>query len=293
MKALRLSLLPLFILISGQASEPPELEEFRLNFQIEISEAKAATKEFNSKYESYLEKQKTAYQAEGKLEAMLAVEKELENYESSTTLSSYPELKRLQEIYRKQMPQLASEEVAESLKVITAYREKAEQLAKQWTKDGKIEEAKSALAEAKRFEAMAEDLALVKLTTNPAPVVRSDDFGGREGGQETTNGLGMKLCWIPSGRFTMGSPPDEPERSGNELQVRVRITKGFWMGKYEVTQEEFEAVMEMNPSANRLGARGPVEQVRWTEAVLFGEKLTERERAEGRLPEGWIYRLPT
>ena len=46
----------------------------------------------------------------------------------------------------------------------------------------------------------------------------------------------MKLCWCPAGTFTMGSPAGEPERRPWEDQVEVKFTKGFWAGKFEVTQ---------------------------------------------------------
>ena len=47
--------------------------------------------------------------------------------------------------------------------------------------------------------------------------------------------VGVKLCWCPPGKFTMGSPPGEPERRPGEDQVEVTLTRGFWTGKYEVT----------------------------------------------------------
>ena len=43
---------------------------------------------------------------------------------------------------------------------------------------------------------------------------------------------GIRLCWCPAGTFVMGSPPDEPERRPDETQIRVTLTKGFWMAKY-------------------------------------------------------------
>ena len=63
-------------------------------------------------------------------------------------------------------------------------------------------------------------------------------------------------------------------------------------GKYPVTQEEYEEIMGINPSYFQ-GARRPVEQVSWNDAVKFCKKLTEREQAAGRLPSGYEYRLPT
>ncbi|MGE0756406.1 MAG: caspase family protein, partial [Pirellulaceae bacterium] len=62
------------------------------------------------------------------------------------------------------------------------------------------------------------------------------------------NSIGMKLALIPAGEFRMGSPENEEERSSGEYQHRVRITKPFYLGVYEVTQGEYERVMGENPS---------------------------------------------
>jgi formylglycine-generating enzyme required for sulfatase activity len=72
----------------------------------------------------------------------------------------------------------------------------------------------------------------------------------------------------------------------------VQISRGFWIGKYEVIQAEYEALLGKNPSTYG-GARNPVETVSWSDAVAFCTRLTEREQRAGRLPEGYEYRLPT
>jgi formylglycine-generating enzyme required for sulfatase activity len=108
------------------------------------------------------------------------------------------------------------------------------------------------------------------------------------------------MVWIPPGRFTMGSPETERGRLDAEgPQTRVTLTKGFWLGKYEVTQREYRAVMGNNPSYFQ-PANGypedldrPVESLSWDDAVAYCAKLTEQERAAGRLPAGYAYRLPT
>ena len=109
------------------------------------------------------------------------------------------------------------------------------------------------------------------------------------------NALGMKLCWIPAGKFTMGSPEDEAGREADkEAQVKVELTRGFWIGQYEVTQEEYEEVMGTNPAKfKEVGKRAPVEMVNWEMAMNFCKELTEREQKQGKLPEGWAYTLPT
>lgn len=105
---------------------------------------------------------------------------------------------------------------------------------------------------------------------------------------------GTNMAYIPAGRFTMGSPAPEPARYQTEGPLtEVTISRGFWIGRYEVTQGEFETVMGRNPS-NFIGdPKRPVEQVEWHDAVAYCDAITERERAAGRLPSGYAYRLPT
>ena len=104
--------------------------------------------------------------------------------------------------------------------------------------------------------------------------------------KEITNSIGMKLRLIPAGSFLMGaSPGDSDAYSHEEMpQHNVQITKAFYIGVYEVTQEQYEAVMRTNPSHFR-GSRRPVEQVSWKDAVRFCQQLS--------LEEGVTYRLPT
>jgi formylglycine-generating enzyme required for sulfatase activity len=92
----------------------------------------------------------------------------------------------------------------------------------------------------------------------------------------------------------MGSPDSEQDRERDEgPQTLVTLTRGFWMGRYEVTQGEYLAVMESNPSYFTGDTNRPVENVSWNDATNYCAKLTVRERAAGRLPAGWEYRLPT
>jgi formylglycine-generating enzyme required for sulfatase activity len=108
-------------------------------------------------------------------------------------------------------------------------------------------------------------------------------------GTDFTNSIGMRLKLIAAGTFMMGSPPSEPDRADNETQHRVRISKPFYLGVYEVTQGQYEKLMEANPS-NFKGDNNPVEQVSWEDAALFCRELSARpeEQAAGR-----VYRLPT
>ncbi|MBO4715522.1 MAG: SUMF1/EgtB/PvdO family nonheme iron enzyme, partial [Verrucomicrobia bacterium] len=102
----------------------------------------------------------------------------------------------------------------------------------------------------------------------------------------------LDLNWIEPGTFMMGSPEDELGAGGDETRHKVTLTQGYWLGKYEVTQEQYEAVMGENPSRFK-GADLPVENVSWNDAMAFCAKLTEIEKDAGRLPAGYEYTLPT
>lgn len=101
------------------------------------------------------------------------------------------------------------------------------------------------------------------------------------------------LVWIAPGQFVMGSP-DEDNIGGNEApQTTVTLTKGFFIGKYEVTQGEYLAVVGSNPSSFTGDTNLPVNNVTWQNASNFCRLLNLQEAGAGRLPAGYAYRLPT
>jgi serine/threonine protein kinase len=119
------------------------------------------------------------------------------------------------------------------------------------------------------------------------------------------NSIGMKLAYIPPGKFRMGSSAsdiariqrepfkgyDYPGYEQNEgPQHEVRIARGFYLGVYEVTQGQYEPLMGHNPSGNKESPQHPVERVLWDDAAAFCARLSELpdEKQAGRL-----YRLPT
>jgi formylglycine-generating enzyme required for sulfatase activity len=102
----------------------------------------------------------------------------------------------------------------------------------------------------------------------------------------------MEMIWCKPGSFLMGSPKSQKGRSISGTQYKVSLTEGFYLGKYEVTQEEYEKVMGKN-SSNFKGKKLPVEMVSWNDAMEFCKKLTGLEKKEGRVPDGWTYILPT
>lgn len=99
-----------------------------------------------------------------------------------------------------------------------------------------------------------------------------------------TNSIGMKFVWIPPGTFIMGSPEAEEGRKVDEIQHRVTLSKGFYMGVYTVTQEEWQAVMGNNPSKFRGEKNLPVHSVSWDVCQEFIKKLREKDQKPYRLP---------
>ena len=96
--------------------------------------------------------------------------------------------------------------------------------------------------------------------------------------------LNMELIWCPPGSFYMGNPDINLDKNP------VIITRGFYLGKYEVTQEEYGKVMGTNPSKFK-GKKLPVEMVSWNEANSFCNLLDETEKLYA--PKGWKFHLPT
>ena len=120
-------------------------------------------------------------------------------------------------------------------------------------------------------------------------------FAGSEAGEGRIV-EGVKLCWCPPGTFKMGSPPGEVERRPDETQVDVTLTRGFWMGKFAVTQGQWKRVMgklpgELTPKGGD-GDNFPVYNVNFAEAEAFCRKLTQQAH-QSRLPADWEFRLPT
>jgi formylglycine-generating enzyme len=99
-----------------------------------------------------------------------------------------------------------------------------------------------------------------------------------------TNSIGMKFVWIPAGTFMMGSPKEEKERGKDESQHKVTLTKGFYMGVYTVTQEQWKEIMGNNPSRFKGEKKLPVERVSWDDCQEFIKKLRDKDKKPYRLP---------
>ena len=97
-------------------------------------------------------------------------------------------------------------------------------------------------------------------------------------------GIKLDMVLIPAREFQMGSPESEKYHQDNALQHEVTLTKPFYMGKYEVTQEQWESVMGNNPSSRTKGAKLPVTNVSWEDCQEFIKKLNEKTSGGYRLP---------
>jgi len=144
-------------------------------------------------------------------------------------------------------------------------------------------ELKDAEQANRRNEEEIEKLAKVSLPADP----------GRPGEDFIVPSAHMDMAGIPAGKFRMGGSLD------NEMPVReVEITHPFWIARTEVTNRQIQMLI---PGFNSLKwgefrlnlPSQPAVRVRWDQAVMYCRKLTELERAAGRLPSGYEYRLPT
>jgi formylglycine-generating enzyme required for sulfatase activity len=98
-------------------------------------------------------------------------------------------------------------------------------------------------------------------------------------------GITLEMVNLPAGQFLMGSPDSDPDARDNEKPQHQVKVNSFAIGKYPVTQAQYEAVMGTNPSRFQNNPQNPVEKVSWNDAQAFCQKLSQIT--------GKTYRLPT
>ncbi|MCU0570386.1 MAG: SUMF1/EgtB/PvdO family nonheme iron enzyme [Oculatellaceae cyanobacterium Prado106] len=108
--------------------------------------------------------------------------------------------------------------------------------------------------------------------------------------EDLGNGVTLEMVVIPGGTFRMGSPENEKERGNDESPQRTVTVPSFLMGRYAVTQRQYEAIANKNPSGFK-GANRPVEKVTWNDAQAFCGTLSEKTGRNYRLPSEaeWEY----
>ena len=99
------------------------------------------------------------------------------------------------------------------------------------------------------------------------------------------NGVTLEMVGLPAGQFLMGSPDSDPDASDFEKPQHQVQVNSFAIGKYPITQAQYEAVMGINPSLFQNNPQNPVESVSWDDAQAFCQKLSQIT--------GKTYRLPT
>ena len=106
----------------------------------------------------------------------------------------------------------------------------------------------------------------------------------------------LRMLWVQPGTFTMGSPVTEAGRDTGETEHNVTLTEGFYLGKYEVTQAQYEAVMTGNtnglsPTPSQFGGnpKRPVENVSWNDVANFPHPA---KCPRGGQPPGWLDLCP-
>jgi formylglycine-generating enzyme required for sulfatase activity len=120
-------------------------------------------------------------------------------------------------------------------------------------------------------------------TRTPLPDPFANPYHKKEVTLDLGGGVRLAMIYIRGGSFQMGSPDDEEGRYSDEGPVRRVTLDGFWMGKYPVTQAQYQAIMGTNPSHFK-GDNRPVEQVSWNDAKEFFRKLSQRTGKTFTLP---------
>ena len=156
--------------------------------------------------------------------------------------------------------------------------------------------------------------------TNPLTVRKMKALS--PGVYEVPESHGVRLTYILSGKFVMGSPSGEMGRRADETQRKITISRPFYMGIKEITQAQYMNAMHLDhvedsmnggpwnhhlPAFYKGGPWGverthvtsplesdrPMDMLTWEEAMAYCAWLTQREAAANRLPKGYVYRLPT
>ncbi len=153
-----------------------------------------------------------------------------------------------------------------------------------YPEDDRLRELRARMVE--KLAEAKDDPTLLRSTAEPPPAIANRV--AEPGRNFTTGTAEVPMIWIAPGTFFMSDP------LGSDDDTWVTLSRGYWLGRTEVTQEQWQAVMENLPSPSFFrGSDRPVDRVSWTSAMEFCRKVTERERAAGRVPAGYEYTLPT
>ncbi|MCX6865047.1 MAG: formylglycine-generating enzyme family protein, partial [Verrucomicrobia bacterium] len=282
-----------FLTLPGSAQDQtvpvPELETLKKEYASLVKTADgphlAAVAELDKKYIAKLEQaQQTAQQA-GKLDEALALDEEKKAVSSGSGVpveddDKTPDMLRtMHAIYRAEIAKLEVVRAMNHKPLRDDYAAELDALVVRLTKDGKLKEAMTVRKFREKLPTVAADSAAVPPNSSAGQVM-SVKLPGRK--------VMMKFCYCPPGSFKMGSPPDEKDRQGNENQVEVQLSKGFWLAQTECTQAQWVTVMGGNPSEFK-GDDLPEDTANWYDVQKFITKLNKAKT----LPAGLRAALPT
>jgi len=127
-----------------------------------------------------------------------------------------------------------------------------------------------------------------QVVTSSSSTVSSSASGTKRAGEKWKEPVtGMEFVWVPGGDFMMG----RNEGGSDEKPVHKVVLSGFWMGKYEVTQGQWQEIMGNNPSTYKKGNDFPVERISWKDANAFIKKFNSQAGRTFSLPSEaqWEY----
>ena len=190
---------------------------------------------------------------------LLQVETAIQEQDFQGAKTTIDRILELQAEHDLELPEQFSFQYAQVLERLGLYDEAMETVTRYLTRVGRAGEFyREALA-------LLNDAESARVTA-----IEAAAEAARRPARETRVFDGMEFVWVPAGEFRMGSnsPSMLAYRGGPSMVVtQVRISRGFWLGKHEVTQAEWQGVMGSNPSNyERCGARCPVEDVSWNDA---------------------------
>jgi hypothetical protein len=271
----------------------PELDALKKVYDAQIASAgvphQAAVAELEKKYVARLAQEQEVAQKGGKLDEALAIEAEKKAVTPGSGMplqqdaKTPPALRKMRATYRAEIAKLELARIKKIQPLRDDYSKKLEALMTGLTKEGKLQEAMA-------VKRCRESLTAISAAPAATPAAGAQKLSANEVmSVNLPGGILMKFCYCPPGSFLMGSPSSEKDRRGNEDQVKVQLSKAFWMAQTECTQAQWTAVMGGNPSRLLKGDDLPVANVNWSDAQKFITKLNEAKT----LPAGWKVAMPT
>ena len=269
----------------------PELDALTKAYETRVTAADvpylAAVADLDKKYVIRLEQEQSAAQQAGKLDEAMAIEAEKKTISEGGAVPAQDDdktplvLRKMHATYRAESAKLTLARDRNLKPLRDDYARKLEALVTGLTKAGMLQQAMTV----RQFrENLLQDAGQSVSSTATSQIPAA----GKVMSVKLPGKVVMKFCYCPAGSFRMGSPPDEPGRRGNEDQVKVRLSKGYWLAQTECTQKQWVAVMGSNPSTFK-GDDLPVETLNWQDVQKFITKLNEAKTP----PAGWKAALPT